>query len=432
MVNRGQLLLVPGAFLALLAAAAAIRWIDERSATLAAATNLPALGALLVLGLACLARARSPAEAKTGPRVVRGFALVLLGAVAATGVLAAVAAAPERGQVMASERGPGRALEVGAEADIRPSPASGVGVLDSVSVLVRDSRRHLGATSLRAAPFNLTLEAFQTVRRLLRPGGTFVLEIQSDRPRLPARVYLALQEAFHEHPPLYVDPSNGRFVFVAGYRPGPPRSGLRALQIPYLPVMPLVTDDAPEEIEDFSAPGAHAAALGAIALVAALAALLAGPWAERRSRFHWLLQGALSWLLLALSQVALVPLAGTSPRATALEAGAVIMMMLLAAGLVAVGRAPGQRAGAWLLAVALVACFQVPAGALAASFFAGVVLARALEQEARLAAPLGLWLLGGALGGVLEHAHFVVGVRALAGIAFVVAAAALAARRVTR
>ena len=434
MLNRGRPLLVPGACLVLLAAVLAAQWLEGHSSALANATNVAALGALLVLGLALLAARRLRPASPPGPRVLRGFAFVLLGALAGVGVVAALPGVARRTGAGAAGPGTGRVLVLGGDDDVRPRREDGAR-FDEIEMLALDSPRALGTTALRAARFNLTIEALETLRHSLDKDGTLVLEVRSEQPRFVDRVMVALGEAFAEHPALYRDTRTGGSVLVDGRANRPLHAWLKPLSIPsvsYSPLPALLTDDRTEEPEELGSPGVQAAALVAIALVVALGALRVSPRSERRATVHYVLLGSASWLLLAWSQLALVPFLGTSGTVSALGAGAFLLLTLLATALVALDRAPGERVGAALLAVTLLGSVAVPLAVGAAVFFAGIVLARSLERAPRLDGPLGAWLLGCALGGVLERAHLLAGLRALPGVALVAFVLALWAHRVTR
>jgi hypothetical protein len=310
---------------------------------------------------------------------------------------------------------------------------------DLVVMSALDSHQAFTGT-LRLESFVYTVECFRAVRKVLAPGGAFVLNLMSGRPWMGPRAFLSLAEAWGE-PPRSFTSAHSPFNSIALISGGPPVlvdsmprvDGVQrvALSVPS-GATALATDDWPHlYLETPSVPGIYLAALAAILGASALSVVAAVPSGSRRLPSpHFLLLGCGFMLLETRSMTALALLLGSTWYVSAVVIGAVLLVILAANGAVASGRAPSRRTAYLLLMASLLVGWAFPldrlldlglaaravAGAVYAGapvFFAALVFSDSFARAKDLDAALGANLLGAVLGGALEYVSMLTGLRAL-------------------
>lgn len=318
------------------------------------------------------------------------------------------------------------------------------GTLDSQTLLS-------GLTSLRLDNYVYTVEALRAARRLLKPGGRLIVYHMSSFPYIAARIYQNLYLAF-EGPAvaLHITPHVlFNHVFVGGVA----RATVASRGVPSWLQEPtrLPTDDWPYlYLQHATVPGHYAGALAGVLALAMLAVGGAvGRGAVRSFDAPMFLMGA-GFLLIETKSVTEMALLFGSTWTVNVLVFAAILAVILAANLL-VERGVRPRLGRLFaglfacLAVGLVvrvgglsgaplAAQWILGGALLASpiLFAALLFPRFLETRPDPARALGWNVLGAIVGGVLEYASMVAGIKALYLLALLAYAGVLLTVRGTR
>jgi SAM-dependent methyltransferase len=319
---------------------------------------------------------------------------------------------------------------------------------DLVVMSALDSHRQLaGMATLRLESYVYTVESFEAVRRVLEPGGMFVLNLGSNRPWVWKRAYASLGAAFGAPPRVLTTPNSpvNSSAYVSGGPAalddhGPPEDGVHVRALPPLgEPTPLAVDDWPHlYLKDHLVPPAYLGVLAGILAAAGVLVFLLLPKESRRGvSAHFAFLGCGFMLLETRSLTAIALLVGSTWYVNAVVIGSILLVILAANALVQSGRAPGRRVTYALLALALVIGWLVPldsllglgfavriaAGAIDAGapvFFAALLFSRSFGRAKDVGAALGANLVGAVLGGALEFSSTVVGLRALYLLALLV------------
>jgi spermidine synthase len=303
-----------------------------------------------------------------------------------------------------------------------------------------DSMTRLSAlSSVRLDNFVYTVEGLRAARALLAPGGGVVLYFLIADQHIHLRLVQMVAAAFDAPPRVDLQ---YRHMFSAIYMAGPafaiPASELAAAQadLARLQQVDLATDDWPylylakRGLTPFYV--SLIAILGALAVVAVTLASREMRGSLRTFRgldLEMFLLGA-GFLLLETASVTEMTLVwGVTWLTNAVVFGTILLMALL--GTLLQRRSPlAWQASILGLAVALVAGYAVPTGALATSsismrlalsvlfvgapiFFAATLFAAAFAERVEADLAFGWNLLGAVAGGLLEFLTMLVGIKAL-------------------
>jgi hypothetical protein len=313
-------------------------------------------------------------------------------------------------------------------------------------------------TNIRIDNYVYTKEALRAARRLLKPGGLFIVKFQVSKPWIAGRLQGLLRASFDQEPVqiqaegAYGTGTGGRF-FIDGY-------GERFVRVAADPALTaaggrrgrvrtqhatLTTDDWPYFYQH--EPGLPASVI----LVSAVLALLG--WRLTRAtlssgrpirwHFFWLGAGFLLLEVQIVSRTAL--LFGTTWVVNSIVIAALLALILAANAVVAARPAlPASVAYAGLF-VSIAVAYAVPIRALVVDplmlrvllaiavlclpvFFAGLVFIRSFAAERFGSEALGSNLLGALVGGLLESLSLWTGIRSLLVLAAILYASAWLAR----
>lgn len=307
------------------------------------------------------------------------------------------------------------------------------GTLDSQTLLS-------GMSSLRLDNYVYTREAFRSARARLRPGGTLVTYHMSEFPWIAGKIHRMIAEAWGEDPLYLYLPVHMLFnsVFVIGGRAGEAQPV--AVPAEVLADVAVPTDDWPYlYLRKRTVPDHYLRTLAAVLAIAALF-LGVGAGATLRRGFD----GAMfflgvGFLLVETKSVTEMSLLFGSTWTVNVLVFASILVMILAANLWVLKRErpPALERLFLALLAALAVAFLVPVrgllwlgltgqwivgGLMVAGpiFFAALVFATLFRTRSDAPRALAYNLLGAVVGGVLEYASLVVGIKAL----YLIAAAA--------
>jgi SAM-dependent methyltransferase len=294
------------------------------------------------------------------------------------------------------------------------------------------------ANNIRLDNYVYTVEGLRSALAHLTPDGLLSLAFYVDRPWVGSRVGAMLREAAGVPPLVVKSHYDVGFVYLAG--PGLSRVSQRpGLAVPYpeheamsVAPGPLATDDWPFlYLRKRSVSGPLFWSLGVFVSALVLVRIFfRGSVAFDRHMF-FLGAGFLLVETRTIAQLAL--LFGTTWQVNGITIGAILLLAVLATLLIAragpMPRAPLYAA----LALALIANYVVPAGAVVGSgvlvawamaaflglpvFFSGLIFASSVHGRGDLTPLLASNLVGGVLGGLLENASLVLGVSALSLLA---------------
>jgi predicted membrane-bound spermidine synthase len=296
------------------------------------------------------------------------------------------------------------------------------------------------ASSIRLDNFVYTRESLAEARARLAQAGLLALSFGVPREQewVGLRLYCTLAEVFGHPPQVYQFPS-GDILFLIGRTPGAaprvddPRLLPRA-DYACPAGMPVPTDDWPYlYLRERALPLNYAVVLIGILLLSAGLVRRALP-DFRQVNGHFFFMGAAFFLLETKSVTEMALLLGSTWVVNASVIAAILLMIVGANALVARRRL--RRAGPWyaLLAVSLLVNFLAPINqllglppivrvALASLllalplFFAGLIFALTFSRARAVEAALGSNLIGSVLGGLLEYASLVLGIRSLYALA---------------
>lgn len=303
---------------------------------------------------------------------------------------------------------------------------------DAIIFALLDSHRLMGnLSSLRLDSYVFTVESFRQARGLLAPDGVQVTAFAVTRPWMQARFYEMLREAYGEEP---IDVfENGVGTSGATYLSGPgaaAHSGLKVHPRAADTSVVKATDDWPFiYAKERTVPVDYLLPLGVVVLLAILALRAVGGQ-KALPEPHFFFLGAAFLLLETRGVTTLALVFGSTWYVNSVIFGSVLVMALFSTLLTSrFPNIPMAAAYAGLfIAVALnwIVPLQDFAGApllvrlplvggLTAlpALFSGIVFARSFAQAADPARALGSNVLGGVIGGVVEYASLITGLKFL-------------------
>lgn len=314
--------------------------------------------------------------------------------------------------------------------DVRSFVSSTDETYDLIVMSALDSHKQVaGMSSLRLESFVYTVESFRKIRKLIAPGGIFVLNLSSTRPWMGERVYWSLTKAFGKEPRL-LQSQDSPFSSVA-YVYGPDSCYARDLLPTQAPVaelpsyeprddVRLCTDNWPHlYLQRNRIPGVCLGVLGVLTAAAVL--LVAGIDASvRRPNLHFFFLGAGFMLLEANSVTQMALVFGATWNVNAIVFGSVLAAIFLVNHLVRMGVSPNLRICYGSLFLTLLMCYHVPFDRLlglsvpvrivVAAFIIGLpivwaafIFSQAFKKTTEANRAFGSNLLGTVLGGCLEY-----------------------------
>lgn len=320
------------------------------------------------------------------------------------------------------------------------------GRYDLVVMNALDSHHQIpGLSTLRLESFIYTRDAFVDARRLLAHDGLFVVHLSSPRPWIGPRLYWSLADAFGREPALFDTPRSPfeSVAFVLGPEsitgPGAPTppgvarilpDSMRAVRNETI----LATDDWPHlYLESRTLPVVYLAVLG-IVLVIGVGAFRAAGRFELRRHLELFLLGAGFMLLETRSLTSMALSFGSTWVVSAIVIGSILAMVFVGNLLVLRGLRLSPALGYGLIALLLVVQYALPLRYVAQGGFglrlllavlwvgapvliASLLFSRAFAGVASTSHAFGANLLGVVLGGVVEYASMMLGLRALSLIA---------------
>ena len=296
-----------------------------------------------------------------------------------------------------------------------------------------DSHTQLGISSVRLDNYVFTLESFAAARRLLKPGGSIVISAVTPLEWMPKR-FLAMLETVCGQPARAKNDSATAVTYAC--QPVSSPDDLDA-------AVQAASDDLPSDdwpflyLPERAIPQAYVVVVGML-LIASIRLLVGGGLGRTSlTPFHahmfFLGAGFLLMEVYAINRLAL--LFGTTWLVSAITI-ALVLIMILCANLTTAFMRDDRRPIAYVaLAAALLVGFSIDPhsvigrGDLAVYaysllvvtpvYFAGLVFAQSF-QGAKAAGPaIGANILGAMLGGWMEYATMVTGIRSMALIALV-------------
>ncbi len=315
-----------------------------------------------------------------------------------------------------------------------------MGTLDSQTLLS-------GMSSVRLDNYVYTVEAFRAAQQRLKPDGSLIAYHMSPRPDIAAKVYQLAADAFHQLPRAAFR-NDGLFDLALVAGAGAHGITLDSVPRPLLQDVTLPTDDWPYlYLRQPTIPAHYVLALAGVLLIAWLSLKLpklgpghragGGGSARPDARETALFCMGLGFLLLETKSVTEMSLLfGTTWMVNLLVFAAILTVIGVANMLV---HRVDDRAIPWLfgaLFTALGLAFIVPAHALLwmtpglqwsvgavlvglPILFAALVFALMFRAQRDAARGLGFNVLGAIVGGVLEYAVMLTGIKALYLIAAV-------------
>lgn len=304
-----------------------------------------------------------------------------------------------------------------------------LGTLDSQTLLS-------GMSSLRLDNYVYTVEAFRAMRTRLKPDGSLITYHMSPADYIGAKIYRLVESAFGTPPVVIFEPSHRLFnyTFIAGAAAARapewrPPAALVGMQVS------LPEDDWPYlYLRSRTLPDHYVRALAMVLAVALVMVVLGmGPGRLRATRFDWPLffMGA-GFLLVETKSVSEISLLFGATWTVNLAVFSSILCVILAANLWVLRRPPKGTAWPFVgLFASLAVAYAVPArdllpfglagrwvlgGLLVALpvLFAAVIFAVLFRTRSGTAtASLAANLLGAIVGGVLEYAAMVIGIKGL-------------------
>jgi spermidine synthase len=307
------------------------------------------------------------------------------------------------------------------------------GFLDSHTLLSSFS-------SVRLDNFVYTLESFERVKSILLPGGRVAVTFASNRAFIHERMLALLDRVYGGPTGVFtgsVEPryANGTLYVASNRGPDPPRSAEASERPSRRPLVP--EDDWPFlYLRGRGIPSHYWPFLTTIVALAC-ASLLLLPRGERRLRLPYFFLGAGFFLIETSNVVSLSLLYGSTWSVNALVFGGVLVLVLL--GNLTVHRLHVATITPWfgLLALSVLLAYVAEpswlldlesgplraAGAVAVFlgpvYFAAVIFATLIKNEARLFEAYGSNTLGAVLGGACEYLSTLVGFKALLAVTLV-------------
>jgi len=300
-----------------------------------------------------------------------------------------------------------------------------------------DSHTLLGsASSVRLDNFVYTVESLAEARHLLAPDGVMALSfaVPEGRPWIGLRLYRNLADVFG-HPPQVYTVGSGITMFLIARDPLPDdviagSGAVRAAGYSYHPEIPPATDDWPYlYLQNRLIPDTYLIILSAVILLSVLFVRKALP-DFKQFNLHLFLMGAAFFMLETKSTTEMALLFGSTWVVNAVVIGAILVMIILANIVVIRFKLTDLRPYYGLLALMLLFNYFVPVSSFlgldtfwrftlasvavaAPLFFAGLIFAIAFKQVKSIESALGSNLIGAVLGGIVEYASLITGIRGL-------------------
>lgn len=289
-----------------------------------------------------------------------------------------------------------------------------------------------GASSLRLESYLFTIEAMDSVREHLAPGGAFAMYNFYREDWLVGRLAGTVSQAFG-HDPCVDVLDQVQAVITAGLTPADQRCGEGVVPAGPAPA----TDDRPfVYLLGRSIPSFYLLTIAGILALSLVAVRIAGgPLRRMRPYLDLFLLGAAFLLLETRSITGFALLFGTTWVVNAIVFAGVLLVVLLAVEVTRRWQRPpplrliyGLLAGSLLLGGivqpgVLLGLPLVPRAIVAVIvaflpiFFANLVFARRFTQTADATSAFGANLLGAMIGGCLEYASLIVGYQGLLVVA---------------
>ena len=317
---------------------------------------------------------------------------------------------------------------------------------DLVVMSALDSHKQVaGMSSLRLESFVYTVESFARMKRLVKPGGVFCLNVSSYRPWIGDRVYWSLTEAFGSEPTVLRSVGIGSFSRAYVYAPEATIAALAEAEgssvmveaAPESSDAELATDDWPHlYLEGRRLPQLYLIVLGAMMVGSSVLVLRAEP-SLVRPNLHFFFLGAGFMLLETRSVTQMALLFGSTWAVNSVVFASILLAIFICNHLVRKGRRPGRPLSYALLFVTLVLGYYfpfdrlpelgLPLRLLAAGLVIGLPIAWAsfifsisFQGQTQVGKIFGSNLLGIVFGGCLEYSSIAWGLDALYLVALVV------------
>ena len=298
------------------------------------------------------------------------------------------------------------------------------GFLDSHTLLASMS-------SVRIDTFVYTLESFQNVRRIVRPGGKVVLTFAATQPWIGARLFRLFKAAFGTDPDVsHYDFTNGVVFSVTPSESAPdPAKSLATADEFELP-----TDDWPYfYLESHSIPCIYFLFIFMTVLLGVVPMLLV-PKGERQLNLQFLFLGAGFMLIETRSVTEMALLFGSTWIVNSITFGGILLMVFLANLACMRWKAFRPTTGYALVAACVVLHAVIPSEVLLSLgvtarvvltiallfspiFFAGMCFSSSFRNAEKPHVSFGSNLLGAMIGGGLEYLAMLFGFAFLDGVA---------------
>jgi hypothetical protein len=286
-------------------------------------------------------------------------------------------------------------------------------------------------TSVRLDNFIYTRESFERVRQLLVPGGQLYVSFASNTPWIHQRITNMISEAFDRPTIVDIRKHGGGVVYHNVNLPGADWARPASATVSRSQSSEIPSDDWPFlYLKSRTIPRHYGGFVGLIVILGA-ASLLLLPRGKRGVRMSYFLMGAAFFLLETSNVVRLSILFGSTWSVNVLVFSAILVLVLLANLTRAKTKRLGLRGVSLLLLVAVFIGYLVPTHALlsigspmlraAAAgviflgpvYFAGLLFATLIENEASFYQAYASNVLGAMVGGACEYLSIVVGFKVL-------------------
>ena len=249
--------------------------------------------------------------------------------------------------------------------DARAYISSTTETYDLIVMSALDSHKQVaGMSSLRLESFVYTVESFRQIQKLLKPGGTFVMNLTSGRPWMGPRTYWSLTEAFGSSPAV-LSTVGAPYASVA-YVYTPKQTLETALNKADTPLRRVIHEYAPRSevrlstdnwphlyLESNRAPMVVVVVLSVMIFAAILIVMFVAP-NVRRPNLHFFFLGAGFMLLETRSITQMAQLFGATWSINALVFGAILLTILMTNHMVLRNRMPPLWVSYALLFLSLV------------------------------------------------------------------------------
>jgi SAM-dependent methyltransferase len=308
-------------------------------------------------------------------------------------------------------------------------------------------------SNIRIDNYVYTREALQAGRRLLAPGGTFIVKFQVQRPWIAGRLNALMTEVFGVQPFQFQSPGSdyaagGRFLIscpparaVAALADPDFRAMLMRYSRPTMEEAPITTDDWPYFYQRNRGLPAAVVAMSLLLLIACVGGARSVGLGVRSIQWEFFFLGG-GFLLLEVTIISRMALLfGTTWIVNSIVIAVLLLLIVAANGVAAI--APRLRyeygyagillmiAAAYLVPIQLFLFRSFASRAIVATlflslpvFFAGIVFVKRFAEAGFAPEAIGSNLLGALAGGVLESLSLWLGLKALvivAGVFYVTA-----------